>query len=199
MEVQVLSQHCLRRALQDIRTRWWTTAANILHPRAQKGKKKQLSRWQHYFFQSPYFSGLGMDQTWADRDSKETVLNMHNTNNSFFTQSTVFIVPGQSLQKNILSYLKGHQRFCFQILSLWILQLEAIIWANNKQNRIPEINKHRQNDFQFTHFWVLHIYDDFTLSLNYTAPQFLMHRYASKYGINSEEYPWSDVQSRLFP
>lgn len=123
---------------------------------------------------------------------------MHNTNKWIFTQSTVFIIPGQSLQNNIVSYLKGHWRFCFQIFSLWIPQLEEIIWANNKQNRIPEINKHRRNGFQFTHFWVLLVYDYFTLSLNYTASQFLTHRYASKNGISSEECPQSDAHSRLF-
>lgn len=48
-------------------------------------------------------------------------------------QPEIFIIPGQPPQNDILTYLKGHQRFYFQTLSLWIPQTEEIILANDKK------------------------------------------------------------------
>lgn len=48
-------------------------------------------------------------------------------------QSEVFINPGQQWQKDILRYLKKHQRFYLQTLSFWTPQTEEIIFVNDKK------------------------------------------------------------------
>lgn len=77
-------------------------------------------------------------------------------------QSEVFIIPGQQeLTKDILRYLKNHQRFYFQILFFWIPQTEEIILANDKISmaKYGHIGRMISNlpISGFTYSWWLHI------------------------------------------